>query len=436
MLPRLRLLILLTLAGLPFIGVPWLAWLAYVGTGLTVVVLSVALVDLWLSPKPSDVAVQRDVNEVLSLGVENPVHIRLRNRNKRPLTVEVHDEAPPPCDTPNLPAIVNLPPGKRRLLTYHVRPHRRGDGRFGTLFLRAKSRLGLWELTAEHFEDRTVRIYPDIRSVQRTELLARQNRLAEAGVRLSRLRGRGSEFDRLREYRREDEYRSIDWKATARHTDLISREYVVERNQNVIIVLDCGRGMCNAEGGISHFDRALNAAILLAYVALRQGDSVGILAVSNKVERYVPPLRTLGGVRTLVARTYDLMPQYVASDYELLVRELRRRFRKRSLVILCTHALDEVHLAQIVGNARQMRSPHLMLTAFLRNVPLVSRLETIPRTDLEAFQVAAAAEIYAAQSHQLRKLAQAGVLTIDTRPGDLSAKLISQYLEVKARHLL
>ncbi|MGC1272936.1 MAG: DUF58 domain-containing protein [Planctomycetaceae bacterium] len=436
MLPRFRLLILLALAGLPFIGVPWLPWMAYVGSGLTVAVLMVAVGDLWLSPKPADVAVQRDVGEVLSLGAENPVHVRLRNRGKRPLTVELHDEAPAPCDTPNLPAKTTLSPNRRRVLTYHVRPHRRGDGRFGTLFLRSRSRLGLWELTAEFFEERAVRIYPDIRSVQRTELLARQNRLAEAGVRMSKLRGRGSEFDRLREYRREDEYRGIDWKATARHTDLISREYVVERNQNVIIVLDCGRGMCNAEGGISHFDRALNAAILLAYVALRQGDSVGILAVSNKVERYVPPLRTLGGVRTLVARTYDLMPQYVASDYELLVGELRRRFRKRSLVILCTHALDEVHLAQIVGNARQMRSPHLVLTAFLRNVPLVSRIESVPKTDLEAFQVAAAAEIYAAQSHQLAKLTQSGVLTIDAQPEALSAKLISQYLEVKARHLL
>jgi len=436
MLPRLRLLLLLAAAGLPFIGAPWFEWLTYVGFGLTLLTLTVALLDLWLSPKPGEVVVSREVGEVLSLGAENPVRVRLRHRASRPLAVEVHDEAPAPCDTPDLPAKATLPAGRRRVLTYHVRPHRRGDGRFGTLFLRSRSRLGLWNLTAEFREDRTVRIYPDIRAVQRTELLARQNRLAEAGVRMSKLRGRGSEFDRLREYRREDEYRGIDWKATARHTALISREYVVERNQNVILALDCGRGMCNAEGGISHFDRALNAAILLAYVALRQGDTVGILAVSNKVERYVPPLRTVGSVRTLVARTYDLMPRYEASDYDLLVRELRRRFRKRSLVILCTHALDEVHLGQITANVRQLRWPHLVLTAFLRNVPLASRVETVPKTDLEAFQVAAAAEILAAQTHQLARLTQGGVLTVDAKPEDLSARLISQYLEIKARHLL
>ena len=436
MLPTLRLLLLLAVAGLPFLGVPWFGWLLYVGLGTTIIALGLALFDLWRSPRPSDVAVQRDSGDVLSLGAENPVRLRLRNRANRPITVEVHDEAPAPCETPDLPATATLPPGRRRVLTYHILPHRRGDGRFGTLFLRSRSRWGLWDLTAEFSEDRSVRIYPDIRSVQRTELLARQNRLAEAGVRMSKLRGRGSEFDRLREYRREDEYRGIDWKATARHTDLISREYVVERNQNVILVLDCGRGMCNAVDGINHFDRALNAAILLAYVALRQGDTVGLIAVSNKVERFVPPLRTLGSVRTLVARTYDLMPRYDASDYELMVSELRRRFRKRSLVILCTHALDEVHLGQIVDNVRTPQEPHLMLTAFLRNVPLASRLASVPRTDLEAFQVAAAAEIHAAQTHQLARLSQAGVMAVDALPEDLSARLISQYLEIKARHLL
>src|SRR5690606_17799071 len=153
----------------PFLGVPWFEWMAYVGLGLTILALIVAFTDLAISPKPADVVVQRDVGEVLSLGAENPIRIRLRNRGEREIVVELNDEAPAPCDTPGLPARAVLPPGRRRVVTYHVRPHRRGNGRFGTLFLRAVSRLGLWDLTAEFFEDRTVRIYPDIRSVQRTE---------------------------------------------------------------------------------------------------------------------------------------------------------------------------------------------------------------------------------------------------------------------------
>src|SRR5262249_1478096 len=151
------------------------------------------------------------------------------------------------------------------------------------------------------------------------ELLARRNRAAESGLKLSRLRGRGSEFDRLREYRREDEFRHIDWKATARQQTLVSREYVVERNQNILIVIDAGRSMCNELEGITHLDRALNAAIVLSYVALRQGDNVGILAFSNQVERWVRPVRGTGGIQTIIRHTYDLAPRYEASDYRLMV---------------------------------------------------------------------------------------------------------------------
>jgi uncharacterized protein (DUF58 family) len=133
---------------------------------------------------------------------------------------------------------------------------------------------------------------------------------------------------------------------------------------------------------------------------------------------------------------YELEPNYEATDYGLMTEELRRRYRKRSLVNLVTHALDEVHLESIGRHMHQLRSPHLVLGAFLRNVPLHERLNTIPRTDLEAFQVAAAAEMVATESRQIRKLEKSGLLITDTLPEQLSSRLISQYLEIKARHLL
>jgi uncharacterized protein (DUF58 family) len=291
-------------------------------------------------------------------------------------------------------------------------------------------------LQSERETDQPVRVYPDIQAIHRVELLARKNRLAEAGVKMSRLRGRGSEFDRLREYRRGDEFRSIDWKATARHQELISREYVVERNQNVLFLLDCGRSMCNETDGITHFDRALNAVILLSYVALRQGDTVGIMACSNRVERWVPPVRGIRSVQSLIRQTYELEPTYEATDYGLMTEQLRVRYRKRSLIVLVTHALDEVHLANIGRHMRELRSPHLVLGAFLNNVPLSERLNEIPEGDLDAFQIAAAAEMTAAQALQVSHLEKSGLLVTNCSPENLSAELISQYLEIKARHLL
>lgn len=436
MMPRLPLILLVGLAGIPLAAGIFDPTVAVFGELLTVLIAVGAGLDLAVSARPANVEVERECSDVMSVGARNAVRLRLRNRNRTPLAVEIHDDAPGPCNIEDLPQRVTLPPGREAILTYYVQPHHRGKNAFGRLFLRSRSRMSLWTLTNERAEERPVRVYPDIQAVHKVELLARMNRLAEAGVRMSRLKGRGNEFDRLREYVREDEYRGIDWKATARQRTLISREYVVEKNQNLLFVLDCGRSMCNTTDGITHFDRALNAVILLSYIALRQGDTVGILACSNRVERWAKPVRGHAGVQTLIRQTYDLEPRFVASDYGLMVEQLRMRHRKRSLVVVLTHALDEVHLNNIGRHLRELKRPHLVLGAFLQNVPLHERLNVIPGTDLEAFQIAAAAEMMAAQSLQVARLEKSGLLVTDSVPERLSAELISQYLEIKARHLL
>lgn len=436
MTPRLRLLALAALCGAPLLGSVWFPALGVLGVALMVGLAVAALLDLLLTPPLALIDAAREAGDVLSVGARNPVTIWLRNRAKRPVTVVVHDEPPQPCAMFELPFAAELPPGAKASRTYGIEPFHRGNNAFGPLHLRATSRWGLWLLSEVREQPQAVRIYPDIQAVRQVELLARQNRLAEAGVRLSRLRGRGSEFDRLREYRREDEYRGIDWKATARHQSLISREYVVERNQNLLLVLDSGRSMCNSQDGVTHFDRALNAAILLSYVALRQGDTVGVLAGSNRIQRWVRPLRGMGSIESLIRQVYDLQASYEATDYELLTDELRRRYRKRSLVILLTHALDELHFETIAAQLRRLRSPHLVLGAFLENVPLRQRAELVPETDLEAFQVVAATEMIAAQQAQIARVQQSGLLVINTQPDQLSARLISRYLDIKARHQL
>jgi len=426
MMPRARLIGLMSLFLIPLIVGVWWPPARVIGIFGSAGLIVFALWDLITSPNPRRIDVQREANDVLSVGANNPVQIYLRNRNSSQVTLSVHDEPPAPCDFEDLPFTHTLQPNKTHSHTYLVTPHHRGKNQFGTIFLQVVSRWGFWDMTLEVDLPQEVKIYPDIQAVRGVELLARMNRLAEAGVRLSRLKGRGSEFDRLREYRREDEYRSIDWKATARHNTLISREYVVEKNQNVLFVLDSGRSMCNEYDGITHFDRALNAVILLSYIALRQGDTVGMLVGSNKVERWIPPVRGQNGVQSLIRQSYDLVPTYDATT----------RHRKRSLVVLVTHALDDVHLELIGRGMRQMRKPHLVLGGFLKNVQLHERLNTIPQTDREAFQVADAAELVTAQTMQVKKLELSGLLVLDALPEEFSSGLISQYLEIKARHLL
>lgn len=436
MMPRLSLLFLFAAAMVPFaLGTVW-PEAGQLGILICLGVFLLSLVDLVVTPSLLAIEVNRDVNEVLSVGTPNNVKLWFTNRGSVPLKIHVHDEPPMPCQYTDLPFDIELFPNKHQYSIYHVEPHHRGKNRFRRVFLQMKSRLGLWTLYDERDIHQVVRIYPDIKAVHGVELMARRNRLAETGIKMSRLRGRGTEFDRLREYRRGDEFRSIDWKATSRHQELISREYVVEKNQNIIFLLDCGRSMCNADEGVTHFDRALNAAILLSYVALRQGDTVSLMACSNKVERWVPPVRGAGSIQKLIRQVYDLDPVYEASDYRLMSEQLQLRYRKRSLVVVLTHALDEVHLSHLSDALRMMRWPHLVLSAFLRNVPLQERMNAIPETDREAFQIAAAADIVATQTTQIAALQKSGLLILDTLPENLSVNLISRYLDIKARQLL
>src|SRR6185295_368218 len=161
-----------------------------------------------------------------------------------------------------------------------------------------------------------VKVYPDVQAVRAYELLARQDR-DPSGLRASRRRGGESEFERLREYRRGDEYRAIDWRATARRQKLIAREYQLESNQSILFLLDAGRLMTAEAHGLSLFDHALNATLMLSHVAARAGDRVGLLAFADAVKSYAPPSGGAGAARQIVQAGYDLHPDLVETNYAI-----------------------------------------------------------------------------------------------------------------------
>jgi uncharacterized protein (DUF58 family) len=434
--PSKRLVALYALGGALFVLAIWLPPLAPAALVFNVVATLWALADYRRTPPPASIEISRAVSEVLSLGTSNLVTMRLFSRAARRVRVEVMDEPPEPGRAEGLPFQADLVPQREVEASYHLVPGRRGPHRFSFVHFRYESPHRLWTRTVRRPLVDDVRIYPDIRTVRRFDLLARRNRLSEMGLKLWRLRGREGEFERLREYRREDEMRHIDWRATAKHRKLISREYTTERNQNLVILLDCGRSMLNETEGISHLDRGLNAAIILSYIALGQGDNVALVAFSNRVERYAGPVRGKRAVQTLIRQTYDLEPRLEASDYALACEDLLKRQKKRALVLLITYALDEQHL-QIIGRyLKSLTSSHLFLCVLLRDLPLLALAERVPGTDLEAYQMAAASEMLQAQERRLSGLRASGIHATEVVPNELAASIINQYLDVKARHLL
>ncbi|MEN9555895.1 MAG: hypothetical protein RLZZ232_2181, partial [Planctomycetota bacterium] len=410
--------------------------IADIGLLLNVVLAAVAMLDLLISPGPEEVELRRVISEVLSVAASNPATMQVRNRSSFPLALTIHDDAGPYCVVGGLPQTLRLGAGEESEVHYTVTPSRRGASEMPEVHLRFPTRLGLWTRQQVRPLKTPLRIYPDVRAVYRYELLARRNRLGEMGVRIMRMPGQGREFERLREYRHGDEIRRVDWKATSRHRQLISREFNVERNQSLVIMVDCGRFMRNEAGGVSFLDLALNSAIMLSHIALGQGDNVSMLAFSEKIERYVRPVRGKPGIQQILRSAYDLQTSTAVSDYSLAFEYLTRVQRKRALVVLITFVTDELQL-RVIGESLRLRSlPYLPLCVLLQDSGLRLMADEIPESDLGAYRTAAAAEILSGQAREAALLRESGVLLIDTPPELLTERLINGYLGAKARNLM
>ncbi len=436
MIPSRRLVVIAALLALPLMLAGLNRDAADTALLLNLVLVAVACVDLLISPSPNDVAIHREISEVLSVGASNPASLTVRNRSGVRLNITLHDDPGPLCEVDRLPQTVLVAAGKEETVQYVVKPHRRGASEMPAVHLKFPTRLGLWMRQQVRPLKTPIRIYPDIRAVYRFELMARQNRLSEIGVRMVRMPGQGREFERLREFRHGDEIRQVDWKATARQRELISREFNVERNQNIVIMVDCGRFMRNETDGISYLDRALNSAIMLSYIALGQGDNVSLLAFSNKIERFIRPVRGKPGIQAILRSTYDIQASQNVSDYSMALEYLTRVQRKRALIVLITFVTDELQL-RVIGDSLKLRSlPYLPLCVLLQDVGLRAMADRIPDTDLDAYHTAAAAQVLTGQSHEAASLREAGIMLIDTPPNLLTERLINEYLSIKARNLM
>jgi uncharacterized protein (DUF58 family) len=303
------------------------------------------------------------------------------------------------------------------------------------VFVRYPSPAGLWWRQVRFADTKPVRVYPDLQQVRAYELLARQNREMLL-VRATRLKGGESEFSRLRDYSRDDEYRAIDWKATARRDKLTAREYQLESNQQLFLMLDAGRLMTAEVAGLTQFDHALNAGLMLAHVASRNGDQVGLMGFDSQVQSYVRPKAGGASGARLIQASYHLHPRLVESDYEHAFSQLALRQRQRALVVLFTQVLDDAVARTLVRQTRVVMDRHLPLIVLFRDTDLDHLLSGRPADDQDLYVRGAAAEMLRWRSSIMLDLKRAGAFVLDVAPRELTARLVNSYLSIKARHLL
>lgn len=395
-------------------------------------ILLVAAVDALLARKAL-VRVRRRVPRVLSIGRSNPIDLEIVSLSRRRLSVLLRDDLFEGATADELPLRVDLPARGRVSARYRLRPTRRGAYAIGAHHVRYASPLGLWIRQVNVPASDPVRVYPDVQAVRAYELLAKRDADPSA-LHLSRRRGGESEFERLREYRRGDEYRSIDWRATAKRKKLISREYQLESNQAVVFLLDGGRLMTAEALGLSLFDHALNAALMLSHVAAKGGDQIGLLAFADTVKSFAAPSAGSKAARRVVQAAYDLYPELVETSYETAFEQVGLRLRRRALLVLFTQVVDDVAARDLLRLVRAVQPRHLPLLVLLRDVEVDALAEG--KGGEGPYLRSAAAELISFRDKLVRDMKQEGALVLDVAPQKLTPELINRYLEIKARHLL
>jgi uncharacterized protein (DUF58 family) len=388
-----------------------------------------ALLDAYAGLRLPAPALARSVPGSLAVGVRSEVRLRVANAAGIGVRLDLHDYHPASFEVEGMPRRVQMARGQWTEISYQVRPVARGEAEFAPAEFRLFSPLGLWQVRRRAGPVSPVRVYPNFRALAKYTLFATDNRLSQIGVLQVRRRGEGMEFHQLREYRQGDAQRAIDWKATARTQRLIAREYEEEKDQRVMLVIDCGRRMASKDDELSHFDHALNAALLLAHVALRQGDAVGMMTMAG-VSRFVEPRKSVGAVNAILNHVYDIEPTTEVPDYNLAVRDVMQRLRRRALVIVLTNLRDEDD-ETLLPALKLLRTRHLVVLASLREAIISRALSTRVDSFDRAVTHAAAAEYLAMRERTFRRIGAAGAVCLDVEPERLAISLVNRYLELK-----
>jgi len=406
-----------------------------VGTADVAIVL-VAVADLFSLPPGGAFSAERSMLRIASLRKRHRVVITVNNHARRPWHVWIRDDVPQEFEAVPDEFAHRLPARSRATFRYELKASRRGSFRLGAVHVRARSLLGLWQRYITCPVESVLYVYPDMQQLSEYALLARTNRLSLLGVRRTRRVGQDHDFERLRDYTLDDNYKHIDWRATARRRRLTVKEYQTSQSQHIVFLVDCGRMMTNEAEGLSLLDHSLNAMLMLSYVALQQGDSVGLICFSDAIHTFVPPRSGMAQMNRLLHASFDRFPRLVESRYDQAFLYLAAHCRKRSLVVLMTNVIDEVNAHQVQQYLGALAGRHLPLGVLLRDHRLFDAADMPHPVGADLYRAAAAAEILTWRHQVLADLGHQGVLSLDVFPEDMTAPLVNRYLEVKARHLL
>jgi len=436
MLPTIRLIILAFLGSLliALIGTSPLS--LFITISYNSLIIAGIMVDLALTPRKEIFAVSREYDYKMSLGASNPVQISVYNQIKRHYTVLIKDE--PPLlhfDIEGNRQKLELFPGQNAEMIYHVVPTKRGDYSFGVINIRFQSVLGLftYQTTIDDTEHKTLKVYPNILDIRQQSLNAHKGYILESGIKPSGHKGLGTDFEGLRDFVPDDEYRRVNWPASARRGKLVTNDYKDEKSQNILLVLDSGRMMTADIHKLSKFDLAVNASLMLGFVGVSKDDKVGLMVFDNRVRLFLPPKKGKSQLQRILASTYNIQPNVVEPDYRAACHHIMEQNKKRSLVCIFTDLIDHEASTQLIRYVSLLMKRHLVVCITLIDSEVIETANLIPANSQELYEKSVAEGVLRDRDRAIAVLQNAGVSVINVPAENLSAATVNKYLELKGK---
>ncbi len=407
--------------------------LFFIGRILVLLLLIAVLVDIAMLWSRRGLHAYRTLSPRFSNGDDNPVSIRLESNYPFAVRVEVIDEVPFVFQRRDVLFKAAIRKQSDVTITYHLRPTERGVYGFGHVRVFVNTVLGLMQRRFTCCAPQDVKVYPSYMMLRQYELLAMSNNLTEMGIKRIRRIGHNTDFEQIKDYVVGDDYRTINWRATARRHQLMVNVYQEERAQQVYQVVDKGRMMQQTFNGMTLLDYAINASLVLSYVAINKQDKAGLVTFSDKFETFIHASRQSGHMQTLQEALYAEHTEFAETDYSALLTGLSRHVSHRSLLVLYTSFTSMAALRRQLSYLRQLAMRHRLLVVFFEDEELRTFANTPARKTEDTYQ-RVIAEKFAYEQHLIvQTLRQYGIQALLTTPNNLSVDVINKYLEMKSR---
>jgi len=390
------------------------------------------LADRATTPNPDSVGFQRVLPPVASIGQESSISWTITNPVSRPLQVAVADDLAPSLHAAVRRTTISLPSNAAADIEVPFSPTRRGLFNPSNVVIRCEGRLGLAARQSERSVPGELRVHPNFRSRKEAELRINRAKLLHSGVRSTRLRGSGTEFDQLREYSIDDESRRVDWAATARVGRPIVRTFRAERNQTVVNLLDSGRVMAGRVDDVPRLEHAMDAVMTLTALATGVGDRCGLVIFDKSVHTVVAASNRKSQLGTVTSSMFAVEPALVESDYRGAFASTLARFRRRTMLVVHTDLVDEVVADTLIPALPLVVKTHLVVVAASSDPDVIRWADGPVVTGDDARRRAAAVMSLANRKRATARLRALGAMVVEAPVGVLPGRLADLYLQVKA----